>query len=50
MEKDTMNKQPVYEIPVINDVNDMKELIQTCYTLEFYMSTKDIYEDFFQKM
>ena len=44
-----MGKQ-TYEIPVINDENDLKELFQTCYRLEYYLETEDLYEDFFEKM
>ena len=45
-----MSKQNVYEIPVINDVNDLDNLLQTCYTLEYYMTTESMYEDLFNKI
>ena len=45
-----MAKQQTYEIPVIENTYDLGQLIQSCYTLEYYMTTIEIYEDFFQKM
>lgn len=45
-----MSKQQVYEIPVINSTDDLKELLMSCYTLEYFMATEEIYEDFFEKL
>jgi len=39
-----------YPIPEINSVDDLRELTQKCYTLEYFMATEEIYEDFFEKM
>lgn len=37
------------QIPVINDVGDLEELLQNVYTLEPIMVSEDIYEEFFQR-
>ena len=45
-----MSKPHTYDIPDIKTEQDLEMLIQGCYTLEYYLATEDIYEDFFQKM
>lgn len=45
-----MSKQQTYPIPEINGTEDLDQLLQRCYTLEYYMATEEIYDDFFQKM